>query len=222
MIFTDRVLKLESSQLPPSFFSTTLTNEKGNFTHVHCLITYEKVNPFIIEVSKGRLIPKGMRKIRPRCEDELIIQDDLNHSYFVPVALCLTTRSCYIDLFRNMLETLYLHTLDMTQQESLLVGSTEFIKNCFFLLNDTIIPPNDVNFTIRVGRKNISLPVENKARLSHNESCIAVLMDLIDIRNIIEFWESLLLNKHAFIQSGNEYLLFLILEAFKILLFPMT
>ncbi|CAG9329704.1 unnamed protein product [Blepharisma stoltei] len=222
MIFTDRIITLESNPLPPAFFSTTITSEKGYFTHIHCLITYEKINPSIIESSKERRIPKNLLEFVPRNTEEENNHTENDISYYIPVALCLLTNSNYIDLFRNILEKVYVHTWEMVQQENLLLGSTEFLRNCFFLLNDTIIPPNDINYTIKVGNQTIPLPLENKSRFSYNESCVAVLMDLIDIRNIIEFWESLLLSKHAFIHSGNEYLLFLILEAFKIILFPMT
>ncbi|CAG9326655.1 SCD1_2 [Blepharisma stoltei] len=222
MIFTSQTISLEKTQGMPKYFSTTITNEKGIFTHFHCLITYEKINPHIIEMSKNRLYKPKFFDFIPR---EYPSPPNNFEDYYVPIALCLMTHSNYIDLFRNILESLYLHTLDILQNEnkeiSRLLSSTEFMKTCCFLLNDTIIPPPDVQINLHIGKDQIAIPIEIYSRLSHNESCVAVLIDLIDIRNVIEFWESILLNKHAFLLSCNEYLLYLVLEAFKILLFPM-
>ncbi|CAG9326026.1 SCD1_1 [Blepharisma stoltei] len=224
MIFTSRTVDLETVQNLPKFFSTTITNEKGVFTHMHCLITYEKISPTIIEKSKNRLNKSGLLNFVPRNERSKILKEN-GPSYYVPVALCIMTHSNYIDLFRNILESLYLHISEICQEEnpdiSSLLASTEFMRTCLFLLNDTIIPPNDIQISLKVGKDNIPVPIEYESRLPHNESCVAVLIDLIDIRNVIEFWESILLNKHAFLVSCNEYLLYLVLEAYKILLFPM-
>lgn len=190
MIFTNRTVDLETTQNLPKFFSTTITNEKGVFTHMHCLITYEKISPTIIEKSKNRINKTGLLNFIPRCENSKIKREN-EPSFYVPVALCIMTHSNYIDLFRNILESLYLHISEISLEEnpdiSTLLSSTEFMKTCLFLLNDTIIPPNDTRITLKVGKDSIPIPIEYQSRLPHNESCVAVLIDLIDIRNVIEF-----------------------------------
>ncbi|CAG9323363.1 unnamed protein product [Blepharisma stoltei] len=220
MIFTDREIKLEHNCMPQTYYSTTITNEKGYFTNIHCLITYERVTPEILEQTKSRNVPTGLLHFIPNTVEQAFESSDL--VYYAPIALCLLTKSTYIDAFRNILESLYSYIFEINQNESSLISSIEFIRNTCFLLNDTIIPPVEVEFTIEVGKTEILLPVDKKLSLGHYESCVAILVDLVDITNIISFWESLLLSRHAFIFSCNEYLLFLALEAFKKLIFPMN
>lgn len=189
MIFTSQSIELESFKNIPRYFSTTLTNQDGISKHLHCLITYEKINPELIEKSKSRPSKTGLFNFIPR-ESRKIPSSD-RKDYYVPIALCLMTKSSYIDLFRNILELLYLYVsqicINENKEISMLISSTEFIKTCCFLLNDTIIPPKDIQININIGNDPIPIPVDYYANLSHNESCVAILIDLLDIRNIIEF-----------------------------------
>jgi DENN (AEX-3) domain len=220
MIFTEGQIALESTPKIPKYFSTITTNELGNFTHIHCLITYECISPKIIISSKDRTSTLSSLSFLSKTYES---EESSSEVYYVPVALCLATTTGYIDLFREILETLYSFLLDIKQsniENNSLIVSTEFIRTVCMLINDTIIPPYDLKFSLRIGGRSIEIPVENSIGLPHIEKCIAVLLDLIDIRNIIEVWECIILNKCVFFMSYNEYLLYLILEAFKQLLFP--
>ncbi|OMJ69290.1 hypothetical protein SteCoe_33011 [Stentor coeruleus] len=219
MIFTEGEIFLETSPKAQKFFSTIVTNEYGEFTHLHCLITYQHITPNIINWSKDRVSNlKFLKDLKnPYPNDE-------NFSLYVPIALCLVTNSRYIDVFREILMTLnsFLEGIKSTRiKVNSIVASVEFMRAACLLLNDLVIPPYDIELNVKIGDCDISIPVEVSSGLLHTEKCIAVLLDLIDIRNIIELWECLLLNKHAFIRSCNEYLLYLILEAVKELLFPL-
>lgn len=185
MIFTDRSVKLDLQKPNSTFFSTTITNEKGYFTNIHCLITYELISPEIVEETKPRNMKPGSFKFVPNCSE---IQRHTNDgSYYVPVALCLLTNSVYIDVFRVILDSLYCHLTQVAMNDGLLVSSLEFVRNISFLLNDTIVPPNDVEYCIDIGKIEIALPVNYKDGLPHNESNIAVLLGIVDIHNIINF-----------------------------------
>lgn len=219
MIFTEGEIFLETSPKAQKFFSTTVTNEYGEFTHLHCLITYQHITPSIINWSKDRV--SNLKFLKDLKSNH---QNDENFSLYVPIALCLVTNSRYIDVFRDILMTLnsFLESIKNTNiKVNSIVASVEFMRTACFLLNDLVIPPYDIEFIAKIGGCDISIPVEVSSGLLHTEKCIAVLLDLIDIRNIIELWECLLLNKHAFLRSCNEYLLYLILEAVKELLFPL-
>lgn len=219
MIFTEGEIVLEPSPQPQKFFSTTVTNEHGEFTHLHCLITYECVTPSIIISSKDRV--SSLKSLSYVIQNN--ISDD-SHSSYIPIALCLVTSSRYIDVFRDILVSLNLFLQGISSipiKVNSIVMSVEFMRAACLILNDLVIPPYDVEVVVKIGGNDIIIPVESNSGLLHTEKCIAVLLDLIDIRNIIELWECLLLNKHAFLRSCNEYLLYLILEAFKELLFPL-
>src|SRR5574343_1737752 len=54
MIFTHGQINLDQHPRPPRFLSTTITNESKVFTHLHCLITYEKISPVLVQESKDR------------------------------------------------------------------------------------------------------------------------------------------------------------------------
>ena len=184
MIFTEGEVQLEASPRIPKYFSTTSTNEFGSFRHMHCLITYECITPEIIQFSKDRISSFSSLKLLENIENS-----EESHVSYVPVALCLVTSSSYIDLFREILESLYSFLIDirLTKVESnSLIASTEFMRMASMLINDTIIPPYDIKISINIGGNKVEIPVEYSTGLPHVESCIAVLTDLIDIRNIIE------------------------------------
>ena len=220
MIFTDSKVKVEKKYINPQFYSTTFTDSSGYFTHAHCLIVYEKVTPSSVELSKDR---RASDKDYGLDFTENISQETYT---YVPTLICMLTKSSYIDLFREILQSLYLSYINYNRSCSCqfgnLVGSLEFIKYVFFLLNEVTIPPCNISLSIKMCDRVIEIPPETLTSLPHSESCIALLMDLVDIASTINFWESTLLNSHVFLLCSNEYLLFLILDAFKQLIFPMN
>ena len=213
---------LDTTQKVPRFFSTTLTNENGVFTHMHCLVTYEQVNPVIVQQSKNRLANlEKFTFLKSQAKEDT----GGNFFFYVPIALCLVTTSSYIDLYREILESLYSFLSEIWQSDQIpskeLVSTMEFMRISCLLLNDAIIPPADTREFVKIGGNSIEIPVENSSGLPHIEKCVAVLIDLIDIKNIVSVWESLVLNHYVFFMSSNEYLLFLIFSAFNELLFPL-
>lgn len=221
MIFTDMKVNLESSYMNPHFYSTTFTDTSGYFTHVHCLIIYEKVTASAVEKSKDRRAPDEnsfFSFLANNNENEKVT--------YVPTLICIQTKSSYIDLFREILQSLYLTFVNYHKtfdcQIGNLIGSIEFMKYAFFLLDEPIIPPCNIGMSINMCDQIIAVPTETSTSLPHTENCVALLMDLVDISSTIKFWESTLLNSHVFLLCSNEYLLFLILDAFKQLIFPMN
>lgn len=212
---------LDTTQKVPRFFSTTLTNENGNFTHMHCLVTYEQISPVIVQQSKSRLASLEKFKFL----NTQVKEDTSEIFFYVPIALCLVTTSNYIELYREVLESVYSFLSEIWQSDQIpskeLISTIEFMRISCLLLNDTIIPPADTQEFIKIGGNLIGIPVENSTGLPHIERCVAVLIDLIDIKNIISVWESLVLNHYVFFMSSNEYLLYLIFSAFNELLFPL-
>ena len=183
------------------------------------MIVNEGISPKIINYSKSRDTNLKKFSFIPSKEDPN------DFTCFVPVAICLITSSTFIDVFREILENLYSFLLDINLSDripcSQLISSVEFMRTCCFLLNDTIVPPFNTLFSLKIGGSSVQIPVEPSSGLPHIEKCIAVLIDLIDIGNIIKVWECLTLNLNVFLMSCNEYLLYLILQAFKELLFPL-
>jgi hypothetical protein len=220
MIFTQGNIQLEPSPKPPKFFSTTITNELKVFTHLHCLITYEKITPNIVQESKDRLGNLKNFKFLNKPEHEEILES----VYYVPVALCLTTSSSFVDIFREILESLYSFFVEISLSDKIsknqLIVSMEFMRVAVMLINDVVIPPEDITYTLKIGGKVLKLPENSSIGLSHNEKAVAVLMDLMDIQNIIEIWECILLGKTVFFCSCDEYILYLVLDAFKQIIFP--
>ena len=222
MIFTDRVVSLENAPPLPRFFATSLTNEKNVYTYLHCLFIYEPINPIIIGSSKSRMLPPDFFDFVANESDN---QTAVYNFLFTPVVICIKSKYNFIDFFRHVLKCLYLHMSDLFHEDHVLgpaMNSLEFLKYSSILLNDLIMPPNNIQFSLRIGKHTLLLPYESTDGMVHNESAVAILVDLIDIGNIIDFWEIMILNKHAFLMSCNEYLLFIIIEGFKSLLFPLT
>lgn len=191
------------------------------FTHMHCLVTYEQLSPVLVQQSKSRI--STLKNFNFSSEN--IKEDPSNNPFFVPVALCLVTTSTYIDLFREILESQYSFLSEIWKSDEIpskeLISSMEFIRTSCLLLNDTINPPANTQGNIRIGGNTIQIPAEHTIGLPHTEKCIAILIDLIDIKNIILVWECLVLNQYVFFMSNNEYLLYLIFSAFNQLLFPL-
>ena len=223
MIFTEGKISFESSPRVPKYFSTTITNEFGAFTHLHCLITSEAISAEVVHSSLDRIFSASASPLHslllcPKFEEQS------PGLCYVPVSLCLVTSTSYIDIFREILESIHYFLTDIKQSGAEicdLVSSMEFMRIATMILNDTIVPPHDIQVRIGVGGKDIEVPVESSTGLPHAERCIAVLVDLIDIVNILEIWECLVMNRHVCLMSCNEYLLYLILGAFKELLFPL-
>lgn len=221
MIFTDQLAKLESFQITPRFFANSLNNEEDITTYLHCLFVYEAVTPSIVDLSKKMIMKK---KFFSFIESERDSNDIYTNGCFVPVVICIKSKNNYVDFFRKILKTLYLYLTELYYEEkklSSVVKTLEFLKYCSLLINDCLVPPYDINFSIRIGKEMLGFPFESKARVGYNESAVAILLDLVDIRHIIDIWENLMNNKHVFLMSCDEYLLFLIIEAFKSLLFPL-
>ena len=222
MIFTDRVVSLENHSPLPRFFATSLTNEKNVYTYLHCLFVYEPISPVIIDASKSRVLPYDFFQF-VNGENESLTP--FTGSLYAPVVICIKSKHNFIDFFRLVLKSLYLHMSDLYFEDPVLgpaMNSIEFLKYSSVLLNDLIVPPNNIQFSLKIGRHTLLLPYESTEGMVHNESAVAILVDLIDIGNIIDFWEIMILNKHAFLMSSNEYLLFIMIEGFKSLLFPLT
>lgn len=222
MIFTDQIAYLETNSPLPRFFATSLTNEKNVYTYLHCLFIYEPITPVIVDASKARAVSQDFFNfIKKEQESNSCSQGFC----FVPVVICIKSKHNFIDFFRKVLKSLYLHLSDISTEE-LMIGpamkTMEFLKYAAVLLNDLIVPPADIQFAMKIGKHELYLPFESTSGMVHNESVVAILVDLIDIGNIIDFWEIMILNKHAFLMSSNEYLLFIIIEGFKSLLFPLT
>lgn len=215
MIFTDSIVKLQHRYLPPKFYSTTITSGNGGFTQAHCLIVHEQVSPSIIEQSvgwraKNKDYGVGLKK------------NTVNEAkVFVPVVICVMTKSNYVDLFRNILETLYISLVRNGDGGMMMYGSLEFLNSTLFLVSEGVIPPFDTEVHLQIQKKCLKIPVESFTKSRHNESCVSLIFDLVDIKSIIRFWEAAVLNKHLFVVCSNEYLLYSVLEAIKILIFPM-
>ena len=216
MVFTDSIVKLQHKYLPPKFFSTTITSGNGGFTQAHCLIAHEQVSPSIIEQSLGWRAKKnkdygvGLKK---NTVQEMRV--------FVPVVICVMTKSSYVDLFRKILETLYASLVRKGDGGMSMYGSLEFLNSTLFLVSESVIPPLDTEVHLEIQKKCLKIPVESFTQLRHNESCVSLIFDLVDIKSIIRFWEAAVLNKHLFVVSSNNYLLYCVLEAIKVLIFPL-
>ena len=218
MIFTDQEVKLEGFQVTPRFFANSLNNEEDVTTYLHCLFVYEAVTPSVVDLSKARALPQGFFDF---VESERDVNDGNLNGAFVPVVICIKSKNNFIDFFRKILKSLYLYMTEIFYDECDLEGaikSLEFIKYCSMLINDCVLPPYDSQFSVKIGKDQLMFPLESKSRVSYNESAVAILVDL---RHIIDIWENLMNNKHVFLMSCDEYLLFLIIEAFKSLLFPL-
>lgn len=220
MVFTQGQIELEPSPKPPRFFSTTITNEFKVFNHIHCLITYEKVTPQIVQNSKDRIGNlKSFSFLSKPVNAELI-----EPVAYVPVALCLITTSDFVDIFREILDSLYAFLVEISLSSKIsknqLIVSVEFMRIICMLINDIVIPPEDLTYSFKIGGHMLKFPENSSSGLGHSEKAVAVLLDLLDIQNIIEIWECILLGKTVFFCSCEEYVLYLVLKAFKQILFP--
>ena len=215
MIFTESIVKLETSYADPRFYSTTITDAEGGFTNAHCLILYERITPSLVEQSFGW-------RAKNKDYDLKFVKNTVNEKeLYVPVVLCIMSKSTYVDVFRDILMIIFTSLLQSAQVNDQIHGSIECLNTLLYLANESIIPPFDTELHIKVQNKTLKLPIESYYKLRHNESCVSLVFDLIDTKSIIRFWEAALLNKHLFVISSNNYLLFTVLEAMKILIFPL-
>jgi DENN (AEX-3) domain len=222
MIFTDQVVYLEPTASLPRFFTTTLTNDKLLCTYLHCLFIYEPISPSIVNLTRSRVPSDGYFDFIEGTNES---SDLVPNFSYVPVALCLRSKHNFIDFFRKILKLLYLHLIDITNENndiSSAIKSVEFLKYCFILLNDCILPPDNMQFTLELGKHSLMFPYERKGMIPHSESSVAILVDLIDIGNIIEFWEVIVLFKKAFLLSSNQYLLSIIFQGILSIMFPLS
>jgi hypothetical protein len=209
--------KLEKCYKPPQFYSNIITiKETALIIYFHGLIVYEKVTPAIVEQSRNRTLNNF--------NYGFVATETTEEEFYTPIVIGIYTRSSYFDAFRDVLSALYQILLESYENSDKRLGqiasSFEFYKLSYFLLYKTIIPPYDIKLSLHLGSRSIDLPTDRYSGLPHNESCIAVLMDLIDIDKIIKIWEGIILNTHTAILSSNEPLLFSLVEAFKMLTFP--
>ena len=219
-IFHPYIISLEKTPKYPSFFSTTYTNSNGKIDYLHCMKIYEKINPTILELSKETRNHEGFMKFVNNDKETKI---DSEVSFFMPVVLCIKTSAKYLDLFRNILTVLYSQFFleDYPDNEvKKCMMSTEFIKNCIFLVNDLVIPPAGVKINFILGGSIINIPVEYDEKFQSYENCVSVLIDLMDVKNIIIIWEYLLSGKSIVFVSNNDYIIYLIIQAFISLIFP--
>ena len=144
--------------------------------------------------------------------------------YYVPVAMCIATSSSFVDVFREILENLYEFLIEIALSDRItknqLFASMEFMRTACMLINDLVLPPESLAYKVKIGGKSINFPISNKSGIGHSEKAVAVLLDLLDIKNIIEIWENILLCKTVFFTSCDEYVIYLVIEAFKQIIFP--
>lgn len=217
----------------PSFFSTIYTSPDGTIDYLHCLILHERISPTILELSKERRNPSGCMSFVKTFKEHV---QEIEDFYYTPTIICIKTASGYLDLFRKILNALYLQCFcyeDLRDTSNLnrdyenrqdnirnCIVSTEFIKNVMFLVNDLIIPPIGVDMSFYIGQSYISIPVEYEDEIGCYESCISILFDLIDVKNIIKAWEYILLGKSLVVLSSSSYTNYLIVQALISLIFP--
>ena len=187
MIFTDQIVHLETSNAMPRFFATSLTNEKNICTYLHCLFIYELISPSIIDSSKARALPNGFFNF---VDYDIESPEHFSHMVYTPVVICIKSKHNFIDFFRKTLKSLYLHMAEITLEDYLsnsAMKTMEFLKYSCILLNDLIITPPDILYTLNIGSYSLQLPYESNQSMLHNESAITILIDLIDIGNVIDF-----------------------------------
>jgi DENN (AEX-3) domain len=215
MLFSDSKVLIEKEYKNPYFFSFKFTKPTGNFLCAHCLQTYEKISPSIIENSRDRRYKNKDYGIK-LSEDQSI-----EVVKYLPVTICILTETEYVDVFRQILQSLYLITDKKPNNINKFIASVEFFKTAFFLANEPIVPPRFFNLNIKIADDFIKLPVETSSKLSVNSTSLAFLIDLIDLKYIITVWEGVVFNYPIFIMSSNEYLLYLIIDAFEQLIYPL-
>ena len=110
------------------------SGEFGYLSYVHSLVAYEKIYPSLIENSKKFRKMNIVSPFPKNIEEE---------SYFyVPVIICITTSSSFIDIFHEILQVLYLQLKKSKESsDKNRIFSLEFIKQLFFLTENVIIPP---------------------------------------------------------------------------------
>jgi hypothetical protein len=215
MIFTESTVRIQEHPARPRFFSTTITDAEGGFTNAHCLIMSERVTPSLVEQSYGWRAKNKDYDLK--FSRNLMVEKEL----FVPVVVCIMSKSTYVDIFREILMKIFSSLLESAQNSDQINGSVQFLNSLLYLASESIIPPLDTELKIILQGKTLTLPIESFYSLRHNESCISLVLDLVDVKSLLQFWEAALLNKHLFVISSNDYLLFSVLEAMKILIFPL-
>jgi hypothetical protein len=216
-IFHPFELKLLKSPKFPVFYSNSLTDSSGKTEYFHCLRLFEKISPTILELTKERRnLPGFMDFVSNAVEGP----EEKELEFFTEIVFCLKTSSKEIDLFRKILKNFYssLHSFEGFWNNCIV--SVEFLKGLVFLLNDLMAPAPGVRLFFEIGRQKIEVPRENNENIGNYESCIAILMDLLDIKNIIAIWECILLEKSVVLMSANSYNIYLVMQAFVSLVFP--
>ena len=216
-IFHPLEIRLVSSPKFPIFYSNSLTDSSGKTEYFHCLRLWEKVSPTILELTKERRNAAGFMDF-VELQNDPIEENELE--YFTEIVLCLKTSCKQIDLFRKILKNFYnsLHSFEGIWNSCLV--SIEFLKILLFALNDLNAPSKGLKLSFEIGRQTIEVPQEADDLIWNYESCIGILVDLLDIKNIIAVWECILLGKSVVVMSANEYNIYLVLQAFFSLIFP--
>lgn len=196
-----------------------MTNsETGIFTFIHGLVFYEKITPSLVEQSKDRVPEHALSMFE-------VIPEEIEEEWYSPIVFCIQTQSNYIDFFYELLSVIYEFTYSLSnnlQTEKKLISSFELLKSIVFIVENTIIPPINFKFTMKIGEFHIKLPAERSGKFPHFEQSLIMLLEVLSIERIIEIWEIVLLNNQLIVYGSNDTLIYAVIHALHQIIFPLT
>ena len=183
---------IEYQDLPPRYFATVFTNEKGVRTYYYTIKLYEK----IILNKKSYFFPYSIT-IWSEINDSISFKSILTEFYRI-------IRQRILNIDHNILKSYYY---------------LEFV-NLIIFLNSIIIPPSNSILYLNLHYSKINMEFQSLCKIPNNEEFITLLFNLLDNQTIIKLWCSILLEKHIILISNQAYLLFSITQALLSLIFP--
>ena len=179
---------------------------------------WEYVNPAIAYMSSAIKASRSLAGLSKRRAST-----EVATGCYVPVALCLLTRGKYYASLRVLLEELvaYVHDLRGNPALGAKVSNAEFTRVLAFLLNDVFLPPKCTEMTIRLGSRQVTFPIDYIGEPIHNEDCLGMLLDLVDIDILLTLWQLMLMEKNVIIMGSLNNVIYGALEGLKMLMFPL-
>lgn len=185
---------------------------------VHCVKMWEYVNPAIAYMSSAIQTSRSLAGLGKRRASVEVVT-----GCYVPVALCLLTRGKYYASFRALLEELmaYVHDLRGNPALGAKVSNAEFTRILVFLLNDLFLPPKCTQMTLHLSTRQVPFPIDYIGEPIHNEDCLSMLLDLVDIDILLTLWQLLLMEKNVILMGHLNNVIYASLEGLKMLMFPL-
>ena len=154
------------------------------------------------------------------------LNDHFNKTYYVPVALCIKTKSAagnfYEALLNSLIELLYKGVNNYASSlHNVIYSYAEFISHIISLTH-IINPPPATLYKIQIGLKKLTYLEGPISQLPYeDDTSVAQLFCILDSKSILEVLGALLLDLRVILCAKNINSCFFLIKGFNQLMFPL-